>query len=246
MPLRTSPLNIGSRIKFLAAAGALVYVGGIAHADEPGRGITAETEVRYLKFIADHHYAALRMTELAAGTDVTRNAHISPSEGTAPTPDKPPVSAKATMDELKSMARRNNRTQREEILTAKKWLHDWYGIDYHPRVRSMNQAQIDLLEKAQPGSSFDHLYMEVLSRHHFTALAPSTACQVESELTHDQLIRYCSGIVHSQINDIQDMRHMLCDEFSICDYQPTVGLKGRHSGHEGQQFIAGSENESMD
>jgi hypothetical protein len=145
------------------------------------------------------------------------------------------------MDELKSMARRNNRTQREEILTAKKWLHDWYGIDYHPRVRSMNQAQIDLLEKAQPGSSFDHLYMEVLSRHHFTALAPSTACQVESELTHDQLIRYCSGIVHSQINDIQDMRHMLCDEFSICDYQPTVGLKGRHSGHEGQQFIAGSE-----
>lgn len=52
-----------------------------AQADEPGRGLTAQFEINYLKFIIDHHYSALRITELAAGTDATRDAAISPSEG---------------------------------------------------------------------------------------------------------------------------------------------------------------------
>jgi len=78
--------------------------------------------------------------------------------------------------------------------------------------------------------------MEVFSRHHFTALEPSARCQVASEITHMALTRYCSGVVHAQISDIQDMREMLCDNFNVCDYQPTVGLKGRHSGSEGRLF----------
>ena len=64
--------------------------------------------------------------------------------------------------------------QREEILAALGFLRDWYGVSYQPHVRSMNQAQIALLEKAAPGASFDHLFMEVFSRHHFTALGPSS------------------------------------------------------------------------
>ena len=210
---------------------------GIASSDEPGRGLTAAFEVQYLKFIIDHHYAALRMTELAAGTDSTRDAPISPMEGTSPTPSTSLVQAKAVANEIKSMARRNNRMQREEILRAQGFLHDWYGIEYHPHVRAMNRAQIALLEKAPAGESFDHLYMEVFSRHHYTALAPSATCQVASEITHVELHRYCSGIVHAQISDVQDMREMLCDRFNVCDYQPTVGLKGRHSGAEGQMFL---------
>lgn len=135
------------------------------------------------------------------------------------------------------MARRNNRMQREEILTAQTFLRDWYGIDYKPRVRRTSQAQIALLEKSPAGKEFDHLFMEVLSRHHFTALEPSARCQVASDPVHVQLHRYCSGIVHAQISDIQDMREMLCKDFSICDYQPVVGLKGRHSGaSEGNAF----------
>ena len=209
-----------------------------AFADEPGRGLTKSFEIGYLKFIADHHYSALRMTELAAGTDATRDAAISPDEGTAPTPATQPVQAKAASDEIKSMARRNNRMQREEILTAQMFLREWYGIEYQPQVRPMNQAQIALLEHSPPGMAFDHLFMEVFSRHHYTALEPSSRCQVASDPAHVQLHRYCSGIVHSQINDIQDMREMLCKDFSICDYQPVVGLKGRHSGaNEGKAFV---------
>lgn len=161
-------------------------------ADEAGVGRTTSFEVRYLKFIADHHYSALRITELAAGTDERRDGPITPDEGTSPTPGEQLVTAKASSDELKSMARRNNRMQREEILTALGFLRDWYGVDYQPHVRPVNQAQIELLEAAPTGSEFDHLFMEVLSRHHFMALEPSVRCQVASDLTHAALNRYCS------------------------------------------------------
>ena len=57
-------------------------------------------------------------------------------------------------------------------------------------------------------------------------------------ITHEPLHRYCSGIVHGQINDIKDMREMLCDQFKVCDYQPIVGLKGRHSGEEGNLYTS--------
>lgn len=204
-----------------------------AQADEPGRGLTARFEVNYLKMISDHHYAALRITELAAGTDATRDPAVVPTEGTSPTPNTQPVQAKASSDEIKSMARRNNRMQREEILAAQRFLRDWYGIEYQPRVRWFNAAQIALLERTPAGEQFDHYFLEVFSRHHFMALEPSARCQVASDIAHEELHRYCSGIVHSQINDIEDMREMLCKNFAICDYQPTVGLKGRHSGTDG-------------
>ena len=234
--MRTSFLRSGSVWITIALSAAAASV-GTASADEPGRGLTADFEQHYLKFIIDHHYSALRMTELAAGTDLQREPAIAPTEGTSPTPNTNPIQGKAQSDEIKSMARRNNRMQREEILTAQGFLHDWYGVNYKPHITTTNQAQIALLEKAQSGASFDHLFMEVLSRHHFMALGPSSQCQVASEITHAQLHRYCSGIVHSQINDIDDMREMLCKQFSICDYQPLVGLKGRHSGSEGNRYL---------
>jgi uncharacterized protein (DUF305 family) len=200
-------------------------------ADEPGRGLTTEFEKHYLRMIIDHHYSALRITELAAGTDQQRDDDISPMEGTSPTPRTAPVQAKAASDEIKSMARRNNRMQREEILTAQRFLRDWYGVNYWPRLTPEGQAQIAVLEKAATGRAFDHLFLEVLSRHHYMALGPSTDCQVAVELKHHELVRYCAGIVHSQINDIQDMREMLSKEFGYHDYQPLSGDRGRHSAN---------------
>ncbi len=220
----------GVWFKLLTTA-LLVGFGGTALADQPGRGLTAEFEKRYLRQIIDHHYSALRITELAAGTDQTRDDDISPMEGTSPTPKTAPVQAKAASDEIKSMARRNNRMQREEILTAQRFLRDWYGINYWPRPTPEGQAQIAILEKASAGRAFDHLFLEVLSRHHYMALGPSTDCQVAVDLEHHELKRYCSGIVHSQINDIQDMREMLSKVFGYHDYQPLSGDRGRHSGN---------------
>lgn len=203
-----------------------------ALATQPGRGLTTDTEIAYLKFIIDHHYSALRMTELAAGTDLQRDAPITQDEGTAPTPDAAQTQAKASMPEIKSLARRNNRMQREEILKAQHFLKDWYGITYTPHLPQENLQQIQLLESMGGGKQFDHLFLEVFSRHHYTALAPSIDCIVSSDIVHDELHRYCNGVVHAQINDIQDMRQMLDQNFGIVDYQPNTGLKGQHSGED--------------
>ena len=201
-----------------------------ARADEPGRGITAQFEINYLKFIADHHYAALRMTELAAGTDPVRDAEISPDEGNAPTPNEPATPVKATINDIKSLARMANRAQREEILTALKFLREWYKIEYQPQVSIINRIRIQVLEQATAGDEFNHFFLETFSRHHYTAMTRSLECQVSMELNHKALQRYCRGIVNSQLNQIDAMRELLCDRYQICDYQPLVGVKGQHTG----------------
>ena len=107
-----------------------------AQADAPGRGQTAQFERDYLTFIIDHHYSALRMTELAAGTDTQRDPPVdNPEEGTSPTPDTSATPPKAGMGDIKSMARMGNRMQREEIVKAQKFLRDWYGTSHDPTVR---------------------------------------------------------------------------------------------------------------
>lgn len=86
--------------KVIAGIGAstlLAMTTSPASADAPGRGPTADFEKAYLQFIIDHHYSALRMTELAVGTDRQRDAPIdNPQEGTAPTPNTNPTPAKAS------------------------------------------------------------------------------------------------------------------------------------------------------
>lgn len=205
-----------------------------AAADAPGRGIIAEFEIEYLKFIADHHFSALRITELAAGTDATREAEISPDEGTSPSPDFPTSEAKATLPQIKSLARRANRMQREEILEAQMFLRDWYGIEYQPQIRPDSQRRIELLENTPAGDEFNRVFLEVFSRHHFIATTRSVQCMAGYDLEHTDLQRYCRGIVQGQLNEIDAMRTLLCNEYGICDYQPLRGLKGRHSGDEGE------------
>lgn len=202
-----------------------------ARADMPGRGITAPFEVEYLRFIIDHHFSALRMTELVAGTDPARDPPVeNPGEGTSRTPGFDPTASKSTSDELKSMARRENRAQREEIAEARRFLRQWYGLTHEPAVPPSGMEMIRALEASPPGDPFDHMFMEMMSRHHFMASMRSLECQVSAEMQHEELIRYCRNVVHNQVSDIQSMRMMLCRKFSICDYQPLQDPRGRHSG----------------
>jgi uncharacterized protein (DUF305 family) len=224
-----------SRIRHQAAglllcALATLGVTPLVQAEQPGRGITAAFEVGYLRFIIDHHFAALRMTELAAGADPTRSAPISADEGTSPTPNAAPAVSKASIGDIKSIARGANRMQREEILRARTFLRQWYGIDHQPRVRGVSRRQIELLESASPGRPFDQMFLMVFSRHHYIAATRSVECLAGRELGHHELRNYCDTIVQAQLNQIDDMRHLLCREFSICDYQPLSGLRGRFSG----------------
>jgi uncharacterized protein (DUF305 family) len=220
-----SPLTRFARA--LASAAALflctLFVGA-THADEPGRGLTTQFERDYLTFIIDHHYSALRITELAAGTDPQRDPAINnPQEGTAPTPNTSATPAKASSDEIKSMARAGNRMQREEIVKAQRFLREWYGQQHTPQLLPVGQQQVQLLEQAPVGNQFDQTFLDVFSSHHYGALLPSLDCQVKADIRHELLKDYCHGIVEHQKIEIKEMRKQLCDRFNICDYQPTEG-----------------------
>jgi uncharacterized protein (DUF305 family) len=211
--------------RMAATAVAMLVLGTApAQADSPGRGRTAQFERDYLTFIIDHHYSALRITELAAGTDLQRDPAVpNPQEGTAPTPDTSPTPPKAGMDDIKSTARMANRMQREEIQKAQKFLREWYGASHTPTLRPEGQQQIQLLEQTAAGSQFEQAFLQVFSNHHYAALHPSLDCQVKADIDHHQLKGYCEGIVHHQVMEINDMREMLCKQFSVCDYQPAGG-----------------------
>jgi hypothetical protein len=71
--------------------------------------------------------------------------------------------------------------------------------------------------------------MEIFSRHHFMIVQASTACLAASELRHHALRRLCRGFLENQVNDINEMRHLLCEPYGICDYQPLEGVEGSHS-----------------
>lgn len=210
--------------------GAMLLGAPAAHAEQPGRGLTGPFEKQYLEFIIDHHYAALRMTELAAGTQVSPpSAAVSPSDRNSPSPNFAATLPKASSPDLLSLARRTNRTQREEILTAQTYLRDWYGEDYQPHITGENAARIAILQNTPPGDMFNIKFSAVFSRHHFLALVPSVRCQTADDVLHIALERYCRNIVNSQLSDIDEMRHLLADQYGIVDYQPLRGLVGESS-----------------
>lgn len=223
-----------SRSKSLAASllALSLFLPGQASADEPGRGISAQFETEFLRAIINHHYSALRITELAAGTDVHRDAQIFEAEGTSPTPATASTPAKARIDDIRALARRNNRMQREEILMAQGFLRKWYGMTHTPQLNEEGRRMIHFLEHASAGPQFDHFFLEVFSRHHFAALNPAMTCVVSSDIRHAELQRYCRSMMQAQLSDIEEMRHMLAEHFNIVDYQPTRGLRGVHTGSE--------------
>lgn len=222
----------------LGAAAALIAPA--TQAAQPGRGITANFEVRLMQLIADHHYSALRMTELAAGTDPQRAGNLTSNEGTSPTPGYPATRAKSSLDEIKSMARMENRAQREEILHLQMLLREWYGINYEPRLGQEAQQMLAILEQVQHGRDFDHAFLEVLSRHHFTLFQPLNACITGVDRRHDELKRLCTQMWHAQTTGVDEMRQLLERYFNIVDYQPFSGdrplhmqggsPRGQHSG----------------
>jgi hypothetical protein len=201
-----------------------------AQAEAPGRGLTAQFEKDYLIFIINHHFSGLRIGELAAGTDIERDAMVNdPQEGTSPTPNTAETQAKASDDEIKSLARRTNRVQREEIMKAQKFLREWYGIEHTPQLMPKGQEQIQALEQTPAGKQFDQAFLKVFSAHHYRAMTQSQDCRVKADLEHEELKHYCEGIVQVQTRQINIMRKMLCSEFNICDYQPTTDVNGQHS-----------------
>lgn len=120
----------------------------LSNADSPGRGATAQFVKDCLITIISHHYSALRITELAAGTDEQGDAAVnSPQEGTSPTPGTSAVAAKASADAIKLIARKANRMQRE-----------LYGVSHTTELSPEDRQSIPQLEQTPAGAQFGQAF----------------------------------------------------------------------------------------
>lgn len=204
----------------VALVACLTSMGAInAVAEEPGTGKTAHFEVHYLKMMIDHHYSALRMTELAAGTEMEITAPISLHDRVHPSPEFNATEPHAVLPDIKSMSRSANRMQREEILTAQKMLKEWYGVEHEPRLSMQAHKDIAKLDSLQ-GADFDKAFLVTFSRHHYQAAESSLQCLVSRDLDHHDLHRYCENILNAQVNEIDHMRNLACKHYQLCDTQP--------------------------
>lgn len=215
-------LSRAALVMCLASASALNAV-----AEEPGKGKTAPFEVHYLTMMIDHHFSALRMTELAAGTEQRIASEVSPHDRVYPSPGFSATEPHAVLPEIKSLSRSANRMQREEILTAQKFLKEWYGVDYEPKLSEEARRDIATLEALQ-GAEFDKAFLKMFSQHHYQAAESSLQCLVARDLEHHDLHRYCENIMHAQVNEIDHMRHLACKHYEKCDIQPQHKKSRRH------------------
>lgn len=207
--LRHSPQRYSSvaargtcRLLLTLALTTGMFSATLATANEPGRGLTAEFEVMYMMLLADHHLIGIREAQLCQ--------------------------QKAQKPQLIALCRGNGAVQAGELLTVKRLLNQWYGIQYEPQISPEAQLTINELASRPNGAEFEMAFMQEFSRHHFLIVKQSVRCLVGSELTHEDLQKLCRDVVDFQLSDIDEMRNLLCDKFNICDYQP-FGEGGRHS-----------------
>ena len=213
-PNRPHPASGMSAARKLSAASLIGFAGFMPAAAKAAPMIEAPPfldEVQYLEFTNDHHYSALRITELAAGT-----AAVGSSSNVAGSPDVfAATPAKGTNPVVLETATMANAGQRTEIAEAQGFLRDYYGIDYAPRLRPFGAPLIAALDQAAAGDPFNVAYLEVFSGHHESLLPPSWACTAAAP--HEDVRAYCAGIVEMQARQIEEMRTELRETYGITD-----------------------------
>jgi len=197
----------------LAAAGALSLAGllpaAAAHAVPFLEAPSFANEVQYLEFTIDHHYSALRMTELAAGTSA-----VGATSNFAGSPDVYPATpAKATDPVALQVATIANAAQRREIVEGQGFLQTYYGINFIPTLQLVLQPLVSYLDAAAPGDPFNVAFLEDFSGHHATLIPASQECTTAAP--HADVQAYCASIVASQTMQIGQMRIELASVYGI-------------------------------
>lgn len=170
---------------------------------------TFVNEVQYLEFTIDHHYSALRMTELAAGT-----ATVGPTSNFAGSPDVyAPTPAKATDPIALQVATMANAAQRREIVEGQGFLLTYYGISFIPSLQLPLQPLVAYLDAAASGDPFNIAFLEDFSGHHATLIPASQKCATTA--SHADVQAYCASIVDSQMMQIGQMRTELANVYGI-------------------------------
>ena len=182
----------------------------VAHAVPMNEPPPFVNEVQYLEFAINHHFSALRITELAAGT-----AAVGSTSNFAGAPDIfPATPAKATDPVALQVATMANAGQRREIVEGQDFLRTYYGIsNYTPTLQPSLAPVVSYLDAAAAGDTFNVAFLEAFSGHHATLTPPSQQC--ETLAPHADVRAYCTGIADTQTMEISQMRIELANVYGI-------------------------------
>ena len=166
-------------------------------------------EADFLEFTIDHHFSALRITELAAGTAaVGSSSHFAGSPNAFPS--TPPQATDPVVLEVATAA---NAAQRMEIVDTQGMLENFYDVRYVPRMLSSQRQLVDALEAAPAGDPFNIAFLEIFSGHHATLLPPARECA--SVAPHAEVRAMCANMVAAQTREIEEMRAHLASAYGI-------------------------------
>lgn len=210
--LRLQDASIRRTVRNLAAAAGLAVVGLLPTPARAVPMVEAPTFVnteQYLRFTIDHHFSALRLTELAAGT-----ASVGSTSNFAGAPDVFPASlAKATDPVALQIATEANAAQRMEIIEGQNFLRTYYGIDFVPTLQPVFAPLIATLDAAASGNPFNIAFLETFTGHHASLIPPSQQCTTAAP--QPDVRDYCASIVESQTRQINQMRAELASVYGI-------------------------------
>ncbi|ACB77660.1 DUF305 domain-containing protein [Opitutus terrae] len=145
-------------------------------------------EIRSLQMMIDHHFAAVKMSELCDG----RTVHA----------------------ELQQICDDIETSQMEEIVMMQSWLQSWYGITHQPKLDRKSQRQVQYLSTLT-GERFEKAYMALMIEHH--SMAVRMALEILNEAYHPEMLNMAAMTLAKQGDEIAQMRLWLQQWYGIND-----------------------------
>lgn len=183
------PLIFTRRAFVGMCSAALLCLSSIAFSAGPApERDQARFEIDFLKTMIDHHFGAIKMSELCKG----RTVHA----------------------ELQAMCDSIIAMQSAEIEEMRGWLRSWYGQDEEPSLTGRARRDVERLSRLT-GAEFEKAYMTMMIEHHSTALKMGIECL--NEAYHPEMINKCAEMVGMQGDEIAQLRLWLMQWYGIND-----------------------------
>lgn len=145
-------------------------------------------EIEFLKSMIDHHYGAVKMSELCKG----RTVHA----------------------ELQAMCDSIIANQTAEIEKMRGWLRSWYGEDEEPSLTGRSRRDVERLARLT-GAEFEKAYMTMMIEHH--SMAAKMAIDCLNEAYHPEMLNMCAMMLGMQGDEIVQLRIWLQQWYGIND-----------------------------
>lgn len=145
-------------------------------------------EIDFIKTMIDHHYGAIKMSELCSGRTV--------------------------QPELQEMCDMVIAKQSAEIKEMQAWLQAWYGDTETPSLTHKARRQVEHLSRLT-GAEFEKAYMAILIEHHSMAVKMALGCL--NEAYHPDMLNMCAKMMAMQGDEIMQLRLWLMQWYGIND-----------------------------